>query len=138
MKAITISLDCLEFARDDHTEKYPWWNYDKLYETWKALDIDPNMSVRKLPLFPHRRRIGETLNGVTPSDEEVIEAVNRHRRLYLDIKQNGYSYDYGYIVIRIEEGRIYVGDGHHRVSILRHLGHTTIICEVRGVKRNKD
>ena len=136
MRTIKVDLDRLEFARDDHAEKHPWWNYDKFYETWKVLDEDPETPVRELPLFQHRRRIGEVVNGVVPSDEEVIDAVNGHRQLYLDIKHNGYSYKHGYIIIRIEDDRIYVGDGHHRVSILLHLGYTTIIAELRG-RKNK-
>jgi len=57
------------------------------------------------------------------NQKDVIEKINNFNNLYKSIKENGYDYSKGYIIVSSDGARL---DGSHRSSILEHLQYAKI------------
>jgi len=108
-----------------------WWNWRVYIRTWRMIDKKPNTPLEKLPLWPvmarHFKRRGRKPSGLKWQVGHVVE-------LYKEIKKNGYDQDKEKrIRVKIRnDGMIECTDGHHRISMLRHMGHPKqILVDVR-------
>ena len=121
LEYIRVPIDMLHFGV---TEKEKiWWNFDRMLETWKILDEFPDTPIKSLPLYEQDSEINEKIFGLK-THERTFSGVKYHRDMYFDIRDNGYDYEKATkpIIVRIKEnGVINVGNGHHRVSILKYL-----------------
>ena len=119
---ITVPVEMLEFAIDPaHPE---WWSYDDLIESFGILDKFPDTPMNELPMFHELAKVNK-LHGHTPTDEQHATTCRWHRDMYFDIRDNGYDYSKPKTPIRVridDDGRIFVGNGHHRVAALLHIG----------------
>lgn len=99
-----------------------WWNWDAYLRTWLMLDEDPNIPIKHLPLYSVIKRIYE-LEG-NYSLHPVNRSLKKHSALYRKIKKEGFNQNIQkHILVFIgRNGEILLRDGHHRVSILKHLG----------------
>ena len=114
-----------------------WWNWESYLSTWRIIDEDPDTPVEELPLYRTMKRHYARINDQRLRNEKIIfelftgdresvarEWVRRHVELYLRIKEEGFDPDRpkqleGYLQ---RNGKIWLNDGHHRVSMLKHLG----------------
>jgi len=114
-----------------------WWNWESYLSTWRIIDDDPETPVGELPLYKtmkrHYSRIkDDTLRneliilGLSEGDRESVARgwMRRHVELYLQIKKEGFDPDRPK---RIEcylrrDGKVWLHDGHHRISMIKHLG----------------
>jgi len=114
-----------------------WWNWETYLSTWRIIDDAPDTPVEELPLYRtmrrHYARIDDRrlkrelviLNLPNGDRDSVARGwVCRHVELYLRIKEMGFDPDQPK---RIEghmrrDGKVWLHDGHHRVSMIKHLG----------------
>jgi len=137
---ITVPLDRLRFGVEDKHRN--WWGFDRMIETWEILDKHPETPIKELPLYHLHREVGEKIYNVKPNKSTTV-GVENCKALYFDIRDNGFDETKGHILIRIRDnGVIYVVNGHHRVSILKHLKYNEICVKVktrnRGFRRFKE
>lgn len=124
LKRIKVDVDKLEFAGENHPS---WWNWDVYLETWQILDEDPKTPSETLPLFFNIKRFCRRFldMGRDEAYKRAYQAVEYRRKFYRIMRRQGYNTNYPAetpIRIRIrDDGVIYVGNGHHRVSIIKHL-----------------
>ena len=114
-----------------------WWNWETYLSTWRIIDEAPDTPIEELPLYHtmkrHYARITDKtlkneliISNLSKGDRETVAHgwVRRHVALYLKIKEEGFDPDRPK---RIEcylrrDGKVWLHDGHHRVSMLKHLG----------------
>lgn len=127
---ITVPVDMLRFGV---RKKYGvWWGFDDMIKSWDILDKHPNTPVKELPIYHQLVKVGKRIFNIEP-DENMVVGVERHRELYFDIRDNGFDEEKKpRILVRINDyGVIKVGNGHHRVSILKHLKYDEVTVKVR-------
>lgn len=130
---IVAPLDRLNFGiKDKHKD---WWGFDRMIETWKILDKHPKTPLKELPLYTQSVEVSEKIFNVKPTENTVI-GVRNHRDMYFDIRDNGFDEEKAPIEVRIRKnGVIHIGNGHHRVSMLKHLKYSEIKVKVVGRHR---
>ena len=131
---IVASPNMLKFGVSP--DKLVWWNFDRMMETWEILDLHPDTPIENLPLFFHQYEVVERGLHREPKLDRVKRSVEIHRDLYFDIRDNGYREIGKPITVHIDRnGVISIGNGHHRISMLRHLGYKGV--KVRVESRHK-
>lgn len=114
-----------------------WWNWESYLSTWRIIDDAPDTPVEELPLYKtmkrHYARIDDRrlkieliILEIREGDRESVARgwVRRHVELYEKIKVEGFDCDRPK---RLEgrlrqDGKVWLHDGHHRVSMVKHLG----------------
>jgi len=125
---ITAPVDMLMFGVKDEYKQ--WWNFDRMLQTWEILDAHPDAPLKELPLYHHGIDVWKLKGGPF---ETVLRCVKAYRRIYFDIRDNGYDYEKASKPIRIrirKNGELAIGNGHHRVSMLKHLKYPEIDIEI--------
>lgn len=137
VETIRVDIDDIEIGV--HPNSKSWWNWNSYIETWKIIDCDPNTPIEKLPLYKtmkkhyssisdKRLRFELDLLGLKTGDRADVARgwVKRHVELYKKIKNEGFN-EKKAKRIRVRRGRttngkVVLSDGHHRISMLKHLG----------------
>jgi len=100
-KTISKLLICMKQEKD--LTYSPLAEFQRNYKTWGG---------------SHRSLIGKEL------EVGIVERTKEFIALYKDIKENGYKEDSPPLFVWFDDdGFIRLYDGHHRLSILRYLGH---------------
>ena len=114
-----------------------WWNWQVYLDTWSIVDDAPETPVEELPLYRamkrHYARIDDgwlkrdlKILGLREGDRESVARgwTRRHVQLYLKIRAEGFDPSRSKMLtgwLR-RDGKVRLRDGHHRVSMLKHLG----------------
>lgn len=133
MKPVVITVQLNQLVFGVKPEYEGWWNWDKMDATWRILDEKPDTPLEELPLFRDKIIVYHALGkgGKRWSRLRLLGNTGVHRDIYFDIRDNGFdSKREPLIRVRTnKDGVIHVGNGHHRVSMLKHLGYKEV--EVR-------
>jgi len=143
MKEIRVPIDFLTFGVAEKNSS--WWNFDRMLESWRMLDSDPGAAPNTLPLWELMKDVSSKIYDTDHTDEELTDAVNKWRNIYLDIRNSGWNplvKGFKPIQCRIRpNGKLYIGNGHHRVSMLKHLGYeyvdVVVLSRARGFQEFK-
>ena len=134
LEFITVPVDKLIFGVTE--QQSSWWNFDKFEETWRIIDDDPDTPIEELPLYENWCTVRRKILHDKVAPAWGINSVRRHVAIYMDIRDNGFREDDNPIRVRIDNnGLIRIGNGHHRVSMLRHLKYKEVRVLVKSRER---
>jgi len=141
---VTVPLDKLVLGFTNMEPKPTWGSY---LDTWRLID-DGEQNILNLPLYKlmkkhycskNKKRLQreKTLLGIKSDDCETIAYtwVKKHVELYHSIRIEGYHPEMRTKPVRVhimKDGGLFLLDGTHTVSILRHLGYNTIQAKIHS------
>lgn len=121
-----INIDINKILVGVSLKKRSWWNWEAYLETWRMYDENPKTTLAKYPFYQISLRNSKRLGRPDPQAWAKM-MMKQSLSLYQDIKKNGYvsekSRNKPITGDILKGGRIWLINGHRRVSIMRHLGH---------------
>lgn len=114
-----ITVDVADLKMGVSESDLNWWNWEAYTESWRLVDENPKRLAKTLPLYSVVKRVSERHWRIDDVELHIMRAT----KVYQEIKRNGYDPDKGEpITVNIRgDGSIHVNNGHHRVSMLKHL-----------------
>lgn len=133
MSYITVPVNKILFGA--RAVALSWWNWEAYERTWQILDQNPDVPTTALPMYRIQFRVLRDFRKAKGNINMLAEkGVNQYRQLYFSIKNKGYVPELSAekpITVNISgNGLLTAVNGHHRISILRHLGYESVRVKV--------